>query len=576
MRPGRQQFLAQACDVDLQGVGANRIIIIEHLGREALLRDDGSRPAGQRHEDCPFPPPQVDRLTADRGRVVGRIADQITNGYERVGIAGMAPQQRPDPGPQFGRIERLGQVIVGTGIQPAHLVFDRVSCRQDKDGGIAAAQASALDEVEPTHSRQTQIDCKEIVWFLADKIHGIFSGIDMVNGMAIRTQQGQHSACQGDVILYHQYPCHTPSVRLATDCVKTAIMRHTGRRNAMIRRLLALPLLLSLIACNQLDDRDKAGTVVVYSTIDAPVIEPLVAAFEAANQGIEVAYHSLTAAEVSERFLADRRAGRPGPDLLINSAMDLQVQLANDGQALEVMVSEIEQLPDWAHWRNRAYAVGVEPVVIGYHAPADPGLTADMSRAQLSKHLLENRANYLGKIGIYDPEGSSTGMLLINQDLEADPANWELVRTIGTLRPHLYNSSSEMIADVSTGKLLLAYGILGSYAFQKAAADDRFQIIMPGDYTLLASRVALIPTSAPRPDLAQRLLAFLLSRQGQQLVAEQGMIPVRLDLPNPYPQIAGIRTRAIRVGPALLTNRDRLNTANFIRRWRAALGTGDP
>jgi iron(III) transport system substrate-binding protein len=130
-----------------------------------------------------------------------------------------------------------------------------------------------------------------------------------------------------------------------------------------------------------------------------------------------------------------------------------------------------------------------------------------------------------------------------------------------------------MIADVSTGKLLLAYGILGSYAFQKAAADDRFQIIMPGDYTLLASRVALIPTSAPRPDLAQRLLAFLLSREGQQLVAEQGMIPVRLDLPNPYPQIAGSRTRAIRVGPALLTNRDRLNTANFIRRWRAALGT---
>lgn len=339
----------------------------------------------------------------------------------------------------------------------------------------------------------------------------------------------------------------------------------------MLRHLLIVPALLFVAACSQFGEQDQAGTVVVYSTIDAPLIEPLVTAFEEANPGIEVEYHSLTAAEVSERFLDDRRTGRPGPDLLINSAMDLQVQLANDGQALPFVVPEIGQLPDWAHWRDRAYAIGVEPIVIGINVPADLGLAEDASRAELSEHLQQNRSRYLGRIGIYNPEGSSTGMLLINQDLEADPANWELVRTIGTLRPQLYKSSSEMIADVSSGKLLLAYGILGSYAFQHAADDDRFGIVMPGDYTLLASRVALIPASAPSPELGQRLLSYLLSREGQQLVAHQGMIPVRLDLPNPYPQLASIRTRAIRVGPALLANRDRMNTANFIRRWRTTM-----
>ena len=344
----------------------------------------------------------------------------------------------------------------------------------------------------------------------------------------------------------------------------------------MLARLLLLPILLALASCNQLGEGEPGGTVVVYSTIDAPVIAPLVAAFERANPGVSVDYHSLTASEVSERFLEDQREGRLGPDLLINSAMDLQVQLANDGQAQSYTVPEIDRLPDWAHWRDRAYAIGVEPIVIGVNLPAGLGLPEDVSRAELSAYLQQNRERYLGRIGLYDPEGSSTGMLLINQDLEADPANWDLVRTIGTLRPQLYGSSSEMIADVTSGKLLLAYGILGSYAFQQASADQRFGIIMPGDYTLLASRVALIPASAPRPDLSRRLLTFLLSRNGQQLVARQGMIPVRLDLPNPYPQIAGIRTRAIRVGPGLLANRDRLNSANFIRRWRAALGTGEP
>lgn len=339
----------------------------------------------------------------------------------------------------------------------------------------------------------------------------------------------------------------------------------------MLRLLLLLPIALALAACDDLGEERLEGTVVVYSTLDAPLIEPLMTAFEAQNSGVKVEYHSLTASEVSERYLDDRRARRPGPDLLINSAMDLQVQLANDGQAQAYTAPEIAQLPDWAHWRDRAFAIGVEPIVIGFNTGARLGLPEIVSRAQLSEHLQAHRQTYLGRIGIYDPENSSTGMLLINQDLEADPANWELIRTIGTLRPQLYNSSSEMIADVSEGKLLIAYGIFGSYAFQQAAIDDRFGIITPSDYTLLASRVALIPNSAPNPELARGLLTFLLSREGQELVALQGMIPVRLDLPNPYPQLSGIRTRAIRVGPALLANRDRLNTANFIRRWHAAL-----
>lgn len=398
----------------------------------------------------------------------------------------------------------------------------------------------------------------------------------MVDRVPVGPHERDYPSRQGDVIFNDQYPRHGANVSPAANCVKLGNMRLSVRRMPMLPRLLLVSALLLLSACSRFADRETTGTLVVYSTIDEPVIETIIAAYEAAHPGVAVEYHSLTSSEVSQRFLADRQAGRPGPDMLINSAMDLQVQLANDGQALEVTVPDPGQLPDWAHWRNRVYAVGVEPIVVGYNVGAELGLTEGISRAQLTEHLLQNRERYSGRVGIYDPENSSTGMLLFNQDLEADPANWELVRTIGTLRPQLYRSSSEMIADVSSGKLLLAYGILGSYAFQQAGSDNNFGVIMPGDYTLLASRVALIPSSAPHPELARSLLAFLLSRQGQELIATQGMIPVRLDLPNPYPQIAAIRTRAIRVGPALLTNRDKMNTANFVRRWHAALEPAEP
>lgn len=339
----------------------------------------------------------------------------------------------------------------------------------------------------------------------------------------------------------------------------------------MHRLFLLLSAVLALASCTNKAAETSRGTIVVYSTIDTPVMQPLLAAFEDRNPGARVEYHSLTAAEVTDRYLTDRKLGRPGPDLLINSAMDLQVKLANDGEALSFSPQDAALLPDWAHWRNRAYAIAVEPIVIGYNKAALPDLPASLSRAQLTQYLQGRRAAFSGKVGLYDPADSSTGMLLINQDLEADPANWELIRTLGTLSPKLYRSSHDMIEDVSAGRLMLAYGIFGSYAFQQAATDKDFGIAIASDYTLLASRVAVIPTSARNQDAAKTFLTYLLSREGQQLVASQGMIPVRIDLPSPYPQLSGIRTRAIIVGPALLANRDQLNTANFMRRWNAAL-----
>lgn len=335
-------------------------------------------------------------------------------------------------------------------------------------------------------------------------------------------------------------------------------------------------LLVGLSGCQQ-STRDAAANearVIVYSSTDEPFFGDVIRAFEKANPKIRVEYHALTAREVNQRYLSETAVNRPTADLLINSAMDLQVKLANDGHARTYSPPEPGSLPGWASWNNRAYAVSVEPIVFGVNKREVGPAAFDSSRSGLAKFVRDNSAKLKGRVGLYDPETSSLGMLLVNQDIRIDHENWDLIATLGRNEPRLYVSTRDMINDVAKGKLLVAYNIIGSYAFQRAKLDPAFAVIVPHDYTLLMSRVAIIPKEARHPNAAALLMDYLLSRDGQQLFARRGMSPVRTDVEQPYPELARSNVRAVRVGPALLSNMDTMNRDRLLNQWRATLSSG--
>ena len=56
----------------------------------------------------------------------------------------------------------------------------------------------------------------------------------------------------------------------------------------------------------------------------------------------------------------------------------------------------------------------------------------------------------------------------------------------------------ERIAD---GRFVLGYNILGSYAADWASRDPEVGIVLPRDYTVVMSRIGLVPAAARAPDL---------------------------------------------------------------------------
>ena len=66
-----------------------------------------------------------------------------------------------------------------------------------------------------------------------------------------------------------------------------------------------------------------------------------------------------------------------------------------------------------------------------------------------------------------------------------------------------------MIRDVASGKLALAYNVLGSYAESQMATTQGFQIVELTDFVNVMLRTALIPVNADNVEGARDMVDFL-------------------------------------------------------------------
>lgn len=316
----------------------------------------------------------------------------------------------------------------------------------------------------------------------------------------------------------------------------------------------------------------RERSLIIYSAADLNEVAGVLRRFQQLNPGLAVQYVHLNSTDVYDRYVREVAAGGPSADLLFNSAMDLQIKLVNDGYAQAYASPEKPYLPAWAVWKNQAYGVTAEPIVIAYNKRLMPAADVPQSHDDLERLLRTKWRTYQGKITTYDVERSSTGFLFFTQDEQISRDTWKLLRAVGLTKPTLYVSGDEMLRRVSAGQHLLAYNMMSSYALERRANDPAIEVVFPTDYTLVMSRIAFISKEARHPASAKLFLDFLLSREGQALLAERFMTPVRIDLQPVHPHADPQDLRAIHVGPSLIANLDRLKHARLIADWKRALG----
>ena len=301
----------------------------------------------------------------------------------------------------------------------------------------------------------------------------------------------------------------------------------------------------------------------IISSTDIDVFAPLIEAFLAVHPETRVRYVVTNTTELYQALAA----GTERFDLAISSAMDLQMKLANDGIAQAHRSDAARALPAWAHWQDQLFAFAQEPVVLAISKEGFRGLREPRTRADLIEVIRANPERFRGRIGTYNPNLSGAGYMFATQDARQSETYWRLNEVIGRVDPVLYSSTSAMIDDLQSGRILLAYNVLGSYASGRLADWADGALIEFRDFTHVLLRTALIPRNAERPDEGRVFLDFLLSEAGQSMIATETDLPP-LDgaaLAN-QPHL-----RPIRLDAGLLVFVDPLKRQKFLNEWTSAV-----
>lgn len=312
----------------------------------------------------------------------------------------------------------------------------------------------------------------------------------------------------------------------------------------------------------------------IYSTLDEGLAAPLVQAFQARFPDVAVRYEDLLTGAIRDRVRAETDAGGGTADFVFSSGMDLQMSLANDGYALAVRPPAAEEWPDWAKWQDRAYALTFEPAVLVYHRPSFPD-GPPQSRVALMQWL-KAQAGRGGAVGTYDVTRSALGYLFLARDEERFGDIWTLLGAMAAAGLEVFPTSQDIIDRVADGRLKLGYNILGSYAADQARQRPDLGLVLLRDYTVVVSRVALVPKAARNPDLGEAFLGFLMSREGQEVLARKLRLPaVSLEVSDADSARAmqaalGEQLQPVEVSPGLLVYLDQAKRRRLLAKWAAA------
>lgn len=299
----------------------------------------------------------------------------------------------------------------------------------------------------------------------------------------------------------------------------------------------------------------------VLSSTDVALFEPVLEGFLARHPTVEVEYLVTSTAMLDQTFRDDPASY----DVVISSAMDLQLKLANDGFALRL---EGVTHPPRAQWRKSLFAFTTEAAAIVLNRAAFEGQVLPTTRQGLIRALRADPDTFRGRVGTYDVRQSGLGYLFATQDARASETFWRLTEVMGALDARLYCCSGEMIEDVAAGRLLMAYNVLGSYAAARSDLAGQIEIIQPADFPTTMMRTVFVSKRSavrgPAVDFVRHVIAVQSAQAG-----EEGY---------PLPPLAGVSGAAlpstIALEPALMTYLDQLKRRTFIREWESAIIQG--
>ncbi|MBR1175372.1 ABC transporter substrate-binding protein [Bradyrhizobium sp. KB893862 SZCCT0404] len=316
------------------------------------------------------------------------------------------------------------------------------------------------------------------------------------------------------------------------------------------------------------------GKVVIYSTTDSQYSQPMFKAFTR-KFGVVVEENALATSNLYSQVIAEAAANQVRSDVVWSASTDLQMALQVAGHAQVYVSEETSALPNWARYKDALFATSIEPVGFAYNTRMLQPDEVPHTYADLARFVSES-AKLQGRVATTDAEKSGLAYMLHANDAKLNPQPyWKLIAAMGKAGAKTYVSSANVMESVTSGENVLATHINGSYALEIQAKNPNLRAHFLSNFTA-CMRVSFINARAPRPNAAKLLQDFMLSHEGQSILAANGLPAARGDEGSSslreLKDITGANVEPIKLDETLLENIDKGKRLAFVRDWKKAIG----
>jgi iron(III) transport system substrate-binding protein len=287
----------------------------------------------------------------------------------------------------------------------------------------------------------------------------------------------------------------------------------------------------------------QSGTLTLYTSQPDRIAADTVAAFNKGHPGVRIDIFRSGTTEVMNKLAAEFLAGDPKPDVLFIADAVTMEGLKKEGRLLPYPEADVTALPAAAYDKDKTY-FGSKLITTGivYNTAAPrPGSWLDLVAAGAKGQVVLPSPLYSGAAVIHMAAVSADPAL--GADYYARLAGNGAVAAQG---------NGTVATQVAGGQKM--YGVLVDFmALNAKAKGSPVDFVFPKEGVSAVTEPVAILKTAKKPEAAKAFVAFILSKEGQQLAVRQGFLPARTDVDPPagFPNPRELRILPLDMGKTL-------------------------
>jgi len=314
-------------------------------------------------------------------------------------------------------------------------------------------------------------------------------------------------------------------------------------------------LLAAMIVAAPVPAGAQEGKLVLYTSQPNQDAQQTVDAFKAKYPKIDITFVRDGTPRIVAKLRAEMEAGRAQADLLLIADAVTMEALKQEGRLLAYPDADIAPYGSAVHDKDKAWFATkliTTGIVYNTKAPFQPRSWADLVKSETK-----------GQVVMPSPLASGAALIHAATLTSNLGEGWGFYQKLKANGAVLASGNGDVLKQVAGGEKLFGM-VVDFMAIREKAKGAPVAFVFPQEGVSAIGEPVAIVKSTKNPDAARAFIAFLLSRDGQELALRQGYVPAhpQVALPAGFPDRKDIKLMAFDPAKALADAKD--NTGRFL------------